>query len=204
MRIIVDSAYRNKSLWPRSDKYEFRLQAPIKNIQSIRLVESDIPFSSATTSQDYDRLYIRSDTGRSRSVAVAHGTYVDGLALADAFQIALDTQASDLSVIVSYVDNRLKFTSTSAFVLDDTDINAVDSMGRSVTLGVSDSIARVAGLNSGVELKATSNGTGFEAVAPHDIDGSGLDGLKAQVALEAAVQSIIHEKVVRTDDILKI
>jgi hypothetical protein len=41
-------------------------------------------------------------------------------------------------------------------------------------------------------------------VAPQDIDGSGLDGLKAQVALEAAVQSIIHEKVVRTDDIIKI
>jgi predicted dehydrogenase len=41
-------------------------------------------------------------------------------------------------------------------------------------------------------------------VAPQDIDGSGLDGLKAQVALEAAVQSILQEKVVRTDDVLKI
>ena len=41
-------------------------------------------------------------------------------------------------------------------------------------------------------------------VAPQDIDGCGLDGLKAQVALEAAVQSIIHEKVIRTEDILKI
>jgi hypothetical protein len=103
-------------------------------------------------------------------VGVAHGTYADGVALADAFQVALDSQASDLSVTVSYTDNRLKFTSTSAFVLDDTDINAVDSMGRSVTYGESDSIAHVAGLNSGEELKATSNGTDFEAVAPHDID----------------------------------
>ncbi len=43
-----------------------------------------------------------------------------------------------------------------------------------------------------------------EGVAPENIDGTGLDGLKAQIVLEAAVQSIIHEKVVRTDDILKI
>jgi hypothetical protein len=41
-------------------------------------------------------------------------------------------------------------------------------------------------------------------VAPQDIDGSGLDGLKAQIALEAAVQSILQEKVLRTDDVLKI
>ena len=43
-----------------------------------------------------------------------------------------------------------------------------------------------------------------EGVTPENIDGTGLDGLKAQIVLEAAVQSIIHEKVVRTDDILKI
>ena len=41
-------------------------------------------------------------------------------------------------------------------------------------------------------------------VAPEDIDGSGLDGLKAQIALEAAVQSILQEKVLRTDDVFKI
>ena len=41
-------------------------------------------------------------------------------------------------------------------------------------------------------------------VAPQDIDGSGLDGLKAQIALEAAVQSILQEKVLRTDDVFKI
>ena len=43
-----------------------------------------------------------------------------------------------------------------------------------------------------------------EGVTPENIDGTGLDGLKAQIVLEAAVHSIIHEKVVRTDDILKI
>jgi hypothetical protein len=75
-------------------------------------------------------------------VTVAHGTY-DGTEIAVALQSALTTQASDLDVTVTYVDGRLKFESGNDFTIDDTDVNATDSMGRSVTSG-SDSIADAA------------------------------------------------------------
>jgi hypothetical protein len=86
------------------DKYEIRLQAQIKNMKkSIRLVESNIAFAETTVSGGYDRFYIRSTTGKSRSVTVAHGTYTDGTEIAVALQSALTTQASDLDVTVTYV-----------------------------------------------------------------------------------------------------
>jgi hypothetical protein len=66
-------------------------------------------------------------------VTVAHGTYTDGTEIAVALQSALTTQASDLDVTVTYVDGRLKFESGNDFTIDDTDVNATDSMGRSVT-----------------------------------------------------------------------
>jgi hypothetical protein len=113
-----------------------------QNMKSIRLVESNI--AETTVSGGYDRFYIRSTTGKSRSVTVAHGTYADGTEIAVALQTALTTQASDLDVTVTYVDGRL-FESGNDFTIDDTDVNATDSMGRSVTSGSSDSIARVAG-----------------------------------------------------------
>ena len=40
--------------------------------------------------------------------------------------------------------------------------------------------------------------------SPDDIDGSGLDGLKAQIVLEAAVQSIKKEKVIKIKDVFTI
>ena len=40
--------------------------------------------------------------------------------------------------------------------------------------------------------------------SPDDIDGSGLDGLKAQIVLEAAVQSIKKEKVIKLKDVFTI
>jgi hypothetical protein len=64
-------------------------------MKSIRLVESNIA-AETTVSGGYDRFYIRSTTGKSRSVTVAHGTYTDGTEIAVALQSALTTQASDL------------------------------------------------------------------------------------------------------------
>jgi hypothetical protein len=96
---------------------------------------------------------------------VAHGTYTDGTEIAVALQSALTTQASDLDVTVTYVDGRLKFESGNDFTIDDTDVNATDSMG-SVTSG-SDSIATVVGLDDVVY--STFNGTVFEATAPYDV-----------------------------------
>lgn len=154
-------------MWPHADKYEISLQASIKNMKSIRLVESNIAFATTTVSTGYDRFYIRSGTGQSRSVSVEHGTYIDGVEIASALQTALTTQASDLGVTVTYVDERLKFESSDEFTLDDTDVNAVDSMGRSVSYGSSDSIAKVAGLN-GVTA-STFNGSVYEAIAPYDV-----------------------------------
>jgi hypothetical protein len=136
-------------------------------MKSIRLVESNIAFAETTVSGGYDRFYIRSTTGKSRSVTVAHGTYADGTEIAVALQTALTTQASDLDVTVTYVDGRLKFESGNDFTIDDTDVNATDSMGRSVTSGSSDSIATVAGLDDVVY--STFNGTVFEATAPYDV-----------------------------------
>jgi hypothetical protein len=99
-------------------------------------------------------------------VTVAHGTYTDGTEIAVALT-ALTTQASDLDVTVTYVDGRLKFESGNDFTIDDTDVNATDSMGRSVTSGSSDSIATVVGLDDVVY--STFNGTVFEATAPYDV-----------------------------------
>jgi hypothetical protein len=102
-------------------------------MKSIRLVESNIAFAETTVSGGYDRFYIRSTT-ESPGVTVAHGTYADGTEIAVALQTALTTQASDLDVTVTYVDGR-KFESGNDFTIDDTDVNATDSMGRSVTSG---------------------------------------------------------------------
>jgi hypothetical protein len=126
-----------------------------QNMKSIRLVESNI--AETTVSGGYDRFYIRSTTGKSRSVTVAHGTYADGTEIAVALQTALTTQASDLDVTVTYVDGRL-FESGNDFTIDDTDVNATDSMGRSVTSGSSDSIARVAGSDDANFYSTNGNG----------------------------------------------
>jgi hypothetical protein len=65
------------------------------------------------------------------------------------------------------VDGRLKFESGNDFTIDDTDVNATDSMGRSVTSGHPILLRRVAGLDD--VLYSTFNGTVFEATAPYDI-----------------------------------
>jgi putative lipase involved disintegration of autophagic bodies len=88
----------------RADKYEIRLQAQIKNMKSIRLV-ANIAFAETTVSGGYDRFYIRSTTGKSRSVTVAHGTYADGTEIAVALQRS--RHKHPIYVTVTYVDGRL-------------------------------------------------------------------------------------------------
>ena len=53
--------------------------------------------------------------------------------------------------------------------------------------------------NKGEDLNEIKNNN-----SPDDIDGSGLDGLKAQIVLEAAVQSIKKEKVIKIKDVFTI
>jgi hypothetical protein len=117
MRVVIDSAFRNKSIWPRAQVRD-QITSSNQNMKSIRLVESNIAFAETTVVE------LHSIYRKSRSVTVAHGTYTDGTEIAVALQTALTTQASDLDVTVTYVDGRLKFESGNDFTIDDTDVNA--------------------------------------------------------------------------------
>jgi hypothetical protein len=83
-----DSAFRNKVYGRVTSTNQIEYE-------EIRLVEFQHR-AETTVSGGYDRFYIRSTTGKSRSVTVAHGTYADGTEIAVALQTALTTQASDL------------------------------------------------------------------------------------------------------------
>jgi hypothetical protein len=163
MRVVIEHS-ETKKYMAACGQVRDQITSSNQNMKSIRLVESNIAFAETTVSGGYDRFYIRSTESPERdgSTRNVHRRYRDSR--------CTTVRAHDTSIRsrcdCDVCGRSPQFESGNDFTIDDTDVNATDSMGRSVTSGSSDS-ATVVGLDDVVY--STFNGTVFEATAPYDV-----------------------------------
>lgn len=53
-RIVIDSSYRNKNLFPEPNNYEIQLQDDIEDIICVKLIYANIPFNSYLINKNYN------------------------------------------------------------------------------------------------------------------------------------------------------
>ena len=122
VHLIVDSRYRDRSLYPESNDFVVTLQSPLQNVVGIEVISATIPKTDYAVDKGKDSICI-SFTGALAAgnwsvFSIPHGNY-DLLTFAATFNAAAAQLGVGLQLTsVSTLSGRFKFYNTAPFWID--------------------------------------------------------------------------------------
>jgi hypothetical protein len=118
-RIIVDSMYRDKALYPSPNDYNFVFDDDINDVMTARLIVADIPFNDYVINAHFNKLYLEVDGGAETSVTLTQGLY-DKSGLASHIQTQLNATfgANVFTVQYSSITDKYTFMATKIFTIN--------------------------------------------------------------------------------------
>lgn len=167
-RLVIDSASRNPTLFPDADRYELELPAVLKDVSSVTLLKTDVLFSDTLIGLGQDRIVVDGADGVFE-ILLAHDDHSSAASLAASLQAALDAHYPTAMITVVAVGERLKLTSSATFSVSDTGPVLTDVMGRATPMNVANTAARVLGMATHSESRASWDGTAFALTFPHPV-----------------------------------
>lgn len=108
-RLVVDSTFRDQSLYPNPNDYYFAFDDDINDVASAKLVSIDVPLSTYTTNLHFNTLWVVVGAGNEVAVSLDHGKYT-AESLATMIQNKLNSAGIGATFTVTFSTILEKFT----------------------------------------------------------------------------------------------
>lgn len=118
-RVVIDSMYRDKALYPSPNDYYYVFDDDINDVMTARLIVADIPFNDYVINTHFNKLYLQVNGGPETIVQLIQGIY-DKPGLAAHIQTQLNTTfgANVFEVQYSSTTDKYTFTANTPFTVN--------------------------------------------------------------------------------------
>ena len=118
-RVVIDSMYRDKALYPSPNDYYFVFDDDINDVMTARLIVADIPFNDYVINAHFNKLYLQVNGGSETTVQLTQGIYdKPGLAAHIQTQLNATFGANVFTVQYSSTTDKFTFTATQNFIIN--------------------------------------------------------------------------------------
>ena len=162
IKYIVDSRDRNISKHPSPSSYEIILLSNILDVVSLELMLAEVPFSRYLIHSNNNTLHFNTS-----EITIENGDYeYDITKIINALNTQFTSAGADINVTLNANNNKLKFTSTSAFTLNFEGESITYSQNNTDIMMKKNSIGRLLGFEIKNYTSVLNNGQ-HEIVTPY-------------------------------------
>lgn len=155
-RRIIDSRDRNLNIYPRPSKYQVYIEDEIKDLVSLELLSTDIPFPRYLIHDYNNVLHIQTNLGLS-TINVSPGNYNETQLETELNQKLLDANLS-INVVYNEITEKYYFESNTSFSLLFKGENEVHTNNQIATKYKTNTIGKVIGFDNN-DFEAEFNGS---------------------------------------------
>lgn len=161
--IFIDSRDRNHDLYTNSHDYSIKLDAILKNVISIELLQATIPNSEYLINDTNNTIYFQETSGTTITAQIDNGNYTVGSTIASNLETAMNTSGSSVYSVL-YNSSTNKFTISSDrtggsgdFLLKFAGSNEIFSQNQTRSKYLDNSIGKIIGFSNTNLANASSH-----------------------------------------------